>query len=235
MIVISDEQFVAIWNEAGSVDRAAERVRERSGKTVPRWAVLARAIALRLAGVDLKRFEQEAPMTRPARPPVSPPPGPRLKSKESPKLRAAHDLAVRLMAQHKLDGWAFGFNNNVRRAGVCRYPRAGGAGRIELSRHFVENNTDDEVRDTILHEIAHALAGPDHGHDEVWRAKCREIGAKAERCYGGEVAMPKGRWRAVCGACSREYDRHRRPAKTGGWYCKACGPTRGALRWQEAG
>lgn len=38
------------------------------------------------------------------------------------------------------------------------------------------------IRDTILHEIAHALVGPNHCHDLVWKAKCLEIGATPRRC-----------------------------------------------------
>src|SRR5262249_35413457 len=84
----------------------------------------------------------------------------------------------------RLPTWEFGFNSNVRRAGVCFYPHAAEPGRIELSVHFAASNLDEEVTDTLLHEIAHALVGPGHGHDEVWRAKCREIGARPEACYG---------------------------------------------------
>jgi len=40
-----------------------------------------------------------------------------------------------------------------------------------------EERSDELVRDTLLHEIAHALVGTAHGHDEVWKAKCLEIGA----------------------------------------------------------
>lgn len=217
---ISDEEFVAAWNAADTLAVVAERARELACGPFPRWAVLARAVALRAAGRDLKQFPDETPP-------------PRVRAAEV--IARARELALALMAEHGLTGWEFGFNANVRRAGVCRYPTRTRPGRIELSRHFVQRNGEDEVRDTILHELAHALVGPRHGHDAVWRAKCIEIGAKPERCYGDEVEMPKGRWRASCPGCRREFDRHRRPAKLSGWHCRPCGPDRGALRWDEAG
>ena len=139
-----------------------------------------------------------------------------------------------LLDAHGLSTWEFGFNANVRRAGVCFHPHGGEPGRIELSIHFAARNSDDEVRDTLLHELAHALVGPGHGHDAVWKAKCRAIGARPEACYGEETAMPRGRWRATCPGCATEFDRHRRPKRVEGWFCRPCGPNAGKLRWDEA-
>ncbi|MCE9563097.1 MAG: SprT-like domain-containing protein [Planctomycetes bacterium] len=144
------------------------------------------------------------------------------------------ELARRLLDEHGLTAWEFGFNSNVRRAGVCFYPHRKEPGRIELSIHFAERNSDEDVLDTILHELAHALVGPGHGHDAVWRAKCRQIGAKPEACYGDEVEMPRGRWRATCAGCVSEYNRHRRPPQAEGWHCRSCGPRLGKLQWREA-
>jgi predicted SprT family Zn-dependent metalloprotease len=136
------------------------------------------------------------------------------------------------MDAHGLRDWSFAYNRRKRSLGVCQYRRR----RIELSIHLIERNSAAEVRDTILHEIAHALVGPGHGHDAVWKEMCRRIGARPER-VAHDADMPPGRWRADCGTCGKVYHRHRRPHRFDGWYCRGCGRQRGALRWRlhEAG
>ncbi|MDB5306616.1 MAG: hypothetical protein JWO38_818 [Gemmataceae bacterium] len=49
---IPQEQFVAAWNGAASLPEAVERVKQLAGGAVPRWAVMARAAALRKGGVE---------------------------------------------------------------------------------------------------------------------------------------------------------------------------------------
>jgi hypothetical protein len=54
---VPEEAFVAAWNGAGSLDEATQRVKELAGgKNVPRWAVMARAAALRKAGRPMKEL-----------------------------------------------------------------------------------------------------------------------------------------------------------------------------------
>ena len=78
-------------------------------------------------------------------------------------------------------GWTGGLDSAVRRFGVC----SSGDKRITLSRHLASINSDEETLDTILHEIAHALAWVEHGencgHDERWKAIAGRIGARPER------------------------------------------------------
>ena len=118
-------------------------------------------------------------------------------------------LASDLMRQHGLiqSGWRLEFDRSKRRFGVCRYsPKV-----ISLSIPLCVINTIVEVKDVILHEIAHALVGHSHGHDYVWKRKCVEIGAKPERCYSSdEVNTPKMRYEANCGGCGKVHSRQKR-------------------------
>ena len=57
------------------------------------------------------------------------------------------------MATHGLVEWNAQLDNSKRRFGVCKP----GKKTISVSRPLCELNSDDEVRDTILHEIAYAL------------------------------------------------------------------------------
>jgi predicted SprT family Zn-dependent metalloprotease len=141
----------------------------------------------------------------------------------------AHDLAVRLMRQHRLlPTWRFEFDRSKVRFGRCTY----GSKVISLSRYLVELNTDAEVRDTILHEIAHALTPRGAGHSHKWRAVAQSIGCTAMRCYGDEVVRPTPRFKGICPGCRRVIFRHRRNLIA----CGKCSPVfdkKYAFVWSE--
>jgi hypothetical protein len=102
------------------------------------------------------------------------------------ELPAAEQLTRYLMAYHGLSGWRFRFDKATRRFGCCDYTRR----TISLSRRIVLLNDADRVRATVLHEIAHALAGPGTGHSRQWREIALRIGGDGRRCYGSEVTLP---------------------------------------------
>ncbi len=54
--LVPQEQFLAAWNNAGSLNEAAARVRELTSKYVPSWAVMARALALRKEGATVTAY-----------------------------------------------------------------------------------------------------------------------------------------------------------------------------------
>jgi predicted SprT family Zn-dependent metalloprotease len=144
------------------------------------------------------------------------------------------DIAARMareaMARFGLADWAFGWNRRKRSLGLCRYRER----RLELSIHFAYANDEAQVRETILHEIAHALAGEKAGHGPLWKAMCQRVGCQPARCDHGEAVMPRGRWVARCGVCGKEYWRHRRPARRAKYWCRGCGPQHGIVVFSAA-
>ena len=136
-------------------------------------------------------------------------------------------IARELMNQHGLVQWTFQFDRAKRRAGLCQHRRQ----TISISVNYVHRNTIEDIKDTILHEIAHALVGPGHGHNRTWKLMCVKIGAKPQRCCGEHVDMPKGHWQALCKGCKKVFHKHRRPKYMTGTYCRKCGPVMGDLVW----
>lgn len=93
------------------------------------------------------------------------------------------------LKQHGLNGWKFEWlkkMNKFSKAGCCNYKTK----TIKISPTFVELNDDDEVMNTILHEIAHALT-PRHHHNKFWKRKAIEIGCTGATHYSIRVKRQK--------------------------------------------
>ena len=126
----------------------------------------------------------------------------------------AETLARELMRLHGLDSvgstceprqpWHFGWMRRTNTCGIAHF----GKRAIMLSAPIVKANEESEVRDTILHEIAHVLAGPS-GHGQVWKLKAMEIGARPYACTD-TANVPKGKYFAVCAACGHEHQGYRK-------------------------
>ena len=125
----------------------------------------------------------------------------------------AIDLATELMDAHGLVDWRIKLDHARRRAGQCDFTNK----TISLSRLYVRHADIGHIRDTILHEIAHALVGPRHGHDAVWRQKAREIGCTATRCHS--LSFARARWVMTCPNGCFSVERHR---KKSGLVCASC-------------
>ena len=78
-----------------------------------------------------------------------------------------------LMNEHGLESWTFRFSAAESRLGECREREK----VIRLSRRHAVKGSPREVRDTILHEIAHALAGAEARHGPAWKAVAKRLGA----------------------------------------------------------
>ena len=142
--------------------------------------------------------------------------------------RAALAMAERLLVEHGLVGWRVELDNAKRRAGICRFTDR----VIGLSRPITELHSEAEVRDTVLHEIAHALC-PGDKHGPRWRATCARLGARPKRCYGDEEvvspARPPARYLLGCTRCGWWSPRRRR--LKGKYVCRTC---RGRVVYREA-
>ncbi len=158
-------------------------------------------------------------------------------------LLAAEAMARELMEQHGVAaaGWRFVWSHGRRQLGsahVRRLRKGRQIKTIRLSRHLVQLNSEAEVRDTILHEIAHAIAGIEHGHDATWKAVCVRIGATPQRLAGEDVQIVPPRYTIVCRQCERAIaHRYRRvnPRRLQHSYCRQCGPTsKGRLTVHDA-
>ena len=89
------------------------------------------------------------------------------------RLNGVAGMARRLMEEHGLSSWTLAFVETKRRLGDCHFRDR----VIRISRtHALERN-EEQIRDTVLHEIAHAIAGPEAGHGPLWKATARRIGA----------------------------------------------------------
>lgn len=90
-------------------------------------------------------------------------------------------------------GYKLVFNRRKRALGTCNFTRK----TIALSIYFTEVNSEKKVKDTILHEMAHAFAAHlfgDYGHGKMWQYVCRQIGANPSRVASskeiGEIEAP---------------------------------------------
>ncbi|WP_028659431.1 SprT-like domain-containing protein [Nocardioides insulae] len=147
------------------------------------------------------------------------------------ELNAAYDLACALLVEHGLAHWQVTFDAAKRRAGVCDFAER----RIGLSAPLTRLHDDAQVRDTILHEIAHALAGPRHAHDQHWRRIAIAIGSSGDRCTPADAPRVPAAWLGVCPS-GHVVERHRRPERVAS--CRECSTTfdlAHALTWTRRG
>jgi predicted SprT family Zn-dependent metalloprotease len=130
-------------------------------------------------------------------------------------LQRVRRWADALIALHLDASWSFGFDSAKTRAGLCSFTDK----RITVSRYLASRYDDDEIHQVLLHEIAHALAGPRAGHGPLWRRIAAELGYEGKRTHDGAIADELAPWVGTCPGGHTHY-RYRKPART--LACGAC-------------
>lgn len=113
-------------------------------------------------------------------------------------LAKLEQTANELLTKHNLNNWSFEFDNPQLRLGQCNYKKK----VITISKRISLVLTFDEMLDTILHEIAHALT-PGHKHDEIWKAKAIEIGCNGKQ-YASVNLDKAMAFKGTCPTCGKE-------------------------------
>lgn len=103
-------------------------------------------------------------------------------------------------------GWTVEFDRAQRRLGQCRY----GDKVLSFSKPLIGANDESEVIDTILHEIAHAIAGPTAGHGPAWRKVARELGATPKATSDTAKLTDDHRYEGKC-PCGQTFRKYRMP------------------------
>lgn len=144
--------------------------------------------------------------------------------------------ARNVLDSHGLWYWEFKWDGGKRRAGLCDQ----GNNTISMSRHLFALRSFEDSNNTLLHEIAHAIVGCEHGHNMVWQKKAAEIGCDARRTFKSKPEeRVKGNWRPYCptGDHFAGPQRFRRPKgyKERTWICTSCkkiGAVRPVIEWK---
>jgi len=126
-------------------------------------------------------------------------------------------IASREMQKHGLNDWTFALSKAKRRLGVCKYR----AKRIEIAEYYAKKNAPVSVLDTLLHEIAHAIAGPTAHHGPAWKAVAVRLGVSPRACDDSpDTIVQPGDWQATCSACKKTFHRYKRPRSLIGYQCR---------------
>lgn len=119
---------------------------------------------------------------------------------------------------HHLNGWTWKWDKATRRYGCCHHRQK----LITISKTLASMNPWEETKDTVLHEVAHAIVGCRHGHDQTWKNACKMIGARPNQYYdSAKVAQPIPKYYAVCAYCGKVSYSQRMP-RTRKYSCGRC-------------
>jgi len=96
--------------------------------------------------------------------------------------------------EFKLTGWTIALDHAMKRLGQTNYNKK----IITISKHLLRGPscTEKKIKNTVLHEIAHALVGAGNGHNKKWKGMALKIGCNAKVC--DTMDLPDAKWLMYC-------------------------------------
>lgn len=131
---------------------------------------------------------------------------------------------ARDMVETHLPGWTVEWDRAKSRWGCCHFALK----KITFSLPLFSINGIEEFEKTLIHEVAHGLAGHKAGHGPQWAAVVRSLGGVPQRCRTAPV-QPETNYTGKCG-CGVRAKRDRKSATMFRLYCTKC---KIVLKWYD--
>jgi predicted SprT family Zn-dependent metalloprotease len=116
---------------------------------------------------------------------------------------------------HGLSNWTYGFRD-LHTSGGLTFPERK---KIMFSRQAIERLGFYDLRDLLLHEVAHALVPEGKPHSTEWKEMHLRLGGSGEVSCKDFSVESDYRWTKSCSKCRYEQLCHRRY----GIWCDTCG------------
>ena len=112
--------------------------------------------------------------------------------------------------RERLERAYFQISNRMTSSGGSACVGGPNTGRVKLSGPIFrdEANSEQDLRNTVRHELAHIAVGRGHGHGPVWKRQAKALGCTGDRCHQMVVAQSSRRarfdWDVSCSSCGHQ-------------------------------
>ena len=135
----------------------------------------------------------------------------------------ARNIMLEELKKHKLFRWRVGFNHRKSSVGLTKF----GSRTIELSVYLIRYSSNEQIIDTIRHEIAHAIQFETFGysnHDKEWKKIASMIGANPSRTIEDADFSKKilKKYSYSCQCCGITFGASRKLIRLDRRFCKHC-------------
>lgn len=126
--------------------------------------------------------------------------------------KQVRDETMKMLVENGLTGWKVRYNSRMTRAlGRCIPSQK----TIEYQPRYMQQNGWEQVKTTVIHEVAHAVSITRHGqfigggHGAVWAKIARELGLADPSAINTTAKLTK-KFTGICEGCGDQWQRDRR-------------------------